>query len=284
MSVRKMAEVWENSRSVKGDPLVILLALADWANDEGVCWPKIPTIAMKTRCSDRGVREIIRQLEEDGFLWVERGGGRGKTSRYVVYPRGDAPAHPGQKPGPRNSEYGAGITQNPEPETVFVTPKPCTTNTVYDDLAYKDEPSVLNHQLEPPGEDGGKPPPSLESPLALAIRRVANKTTLVLSPRDAKDLLFVLRGLEEIGATIEQVDEFGVKCKGHWIGKASAPKIMQIYENWGDVLALPEANANGTDQHHPSQQPRGETSTERNGRRWEELSADVGSRLLGGPR
>jgi hypothetical protein len=38
MSIKVMSQVWEHSTR-KGTRLLLLLALADFANDEGICYP-----------------------------------------------------------------------------------------------------------------------------------------------------------------------------------------------------------------------------------------------------
>ncbi len=85
----------------------------------------------------------------------------------------------------------------------------------------------------------------LESPLALAVREVCCKGK-TLSGRDSAKLAYVLMGLKEEHATPQQVQEFGRKCKNHWIsrdsrtGEARAPGITQVLEHWNEVLYLPE--------------------------------------------
>jgi len=43
-----MTKVWDCGRYEKGE-LLVLLALADWADDAGVCFPGVPKIAAKSR-------------------------------------------------------------------------------------------------------------------------------------------------------------------------------------------------------------------------------------------
>ncbi len=87
--------------------------------------------------------------------------------------------------------------------------------------------------------------PNIESPLAMAVRQVCRKG-LVLSSRDREKLESALAGLEREGATVAQVEEFGRKCGGHWVGydsrtkQSRAPTITQVLEHWREVLALPE--------------------------------------------
>ena len=51
---------------------LVLIKLADNANDQGRCWPSIAYIAKQTELSERAVREHIRLLEEKGFVETVR--------------------------------------------------------------------------------------------------------------------------------------------------------------------------------------------------------------------
>ena len=75
--------VWENSNE-SGTNLLMLLAIADHANDDGVCWPSIARLAQRARVSDRQAKYIVKHLEESGSIEVQRGVGRNHTSVYVV--------------------------------------------------------------------------------------------------------------------------------------------------------------------------------------------------------
>jgi hypothetical protein len=82
MSVRLMAEVWQLPM-VPAEKLVAL-ALADAANDDGLCWPSIATIARKSGLSERTVQRTIRGFERS---WVKRDEVIGKGCKYVLNPR-----------------------------------------------------------------------------------------------------------------------------------------------------------------------------------------------------
>jgi len=69
LSIRWIGKVWESS-PYQGDQLLLHLALADFANDEGECWPSQRTLARKARCSQRWVRESLNRMVEDGRLEV----------------------------------------------------------------------------------------------------------------------------------------------------------------------------------------------------------------------
>ena len=82
MSIKVMTWVWDNSKH-EGTELLAELSLADWANDDGVCWPNLTRIAKRTRVKTRQATNIIHQLEAAGTLYVQRGIGR-ISSRYLL--------------------------------------------------------------------------------------------------------------------------------------------------------------------------------------------------------
>lgn len=62
----------------------VLMALADNANDDGVCWPSIKHICIRTCLCERTVRGAIRWLESNNAL--ETTEQRGTSSRYTLAP------------------------------------------------------------------------------------------------------------------------------------------------------------------------------------------------------
>lgn len=102
MSIKIMSWVWDNS-PYEGKQLLIHLSLADWAGDNGICWPKQETIAKKCRCSVETVRTTTRTFQNDGFLEiVEESKGRGMSHRYKLL----APKSFGELPKQPDSSYG----------------------------------------------------------------------------------------------------------------------------------------------------------------------------------
>lgn len=69
MSIRLMARVWDDTR-FRGTELLVLLCLADHANDNGICWPSVATIARRARCSKRQAFRHLKALEDEG--WIDR--------------------------------------------------------------------------------------------------------------------------------------------------------------------------------------------------------------------
>lgn len=91
MSIKIMSWVWENS-PCKGSALLIHLAFADFADDEGTCWPSQARLADKARCTVENVRLTTRQLEEQGLIeLVEKSNGRGSHKYRVNTPVSQPP-------------------------------------------------------------------------------------------------------------------------------------------------------------------------------------------------
>jgi hypothetical protein len=108
MSIKLMSAVWERS-DISSTQKLVLLALADWANDDGLCWPSIDRLAQKTGMAGRSVQRIIRDLEQIGL--VKRDEVAGKGNRYwVLTPLTDC--HPRHSVTPPLTEC------HPTPDTV----------------------------------------------------------------------------------------------------------------------------------------------------------------------
>jgi hypothetical protein len=65
MSAKATNWVWEDSQST-GSARLVLLALADWANEKGICFGSYRGLAKKTRLSVATVTRSLRELEEAG--------------------------------------------------------------------------------------------------------------------------------------------------------------------------------------------------------------------------
>lgn len=83
MSILVMSQVWK-SAPFKGTNLLVLLALADAADDEGLCWPSVQTLSAKARASESAVHRSLRALEEAG--WLDREHRSGSSNLYRVTP------------------------------------------------------------------------------------------------------------------------------------------------------------------------------------------------------
>jgi hypothetical protein len=69
MSNKALNHVWQHSTQ-KGSALVLMLALADMANDDGECYPGKTKLAEKCRVSKVQLTRLIQQCEQAGELRV----------------------------------------------------------------------------------------------------------------------------------------------------------------------------------------------------------------------
>lgn len=86
MSVTVMGQVWSGYPG-RGAALLALLALADWADENGRCFPAMATIAKKCRVTKSQAQRVVHGLIDAGFVEVignENGGAPGSTRQYKI--------------------------------------------------------------------------------------------------------------------------------------------------------------------------------------------------------
>ena len=85
-----MSAVWK-LKDLADSEMLVLLAMADWSDKDGVCWPSIAQLADKTNKGERTIQGAIKAIVAKGHLTRNEVPGRG--CRYVVHPRsGRTPA------------------------------------------------------------------------------------------------------------------------------------------------------------------------------------------------
>ncbi|GAO26857.1 hypothetical protein ALISP_6677 [Alicycliphilus sp. B1] len=70
MSTEASAWAWKQRLSPASK--LILMALADAADEVGICWPRVRLIAEKACTSQRTVQRVLKELEVNGLLQIER--------------------------------------------------------------------------------------------------------------------------------------------------------------------------------------------------------------------
>lgn len=83
MSAKVYAAVWKHSKH-KGGALLLLLALADHADDEGVCWPGVKRLASMCKVTERQIGRLLVELRESGELAIEFNRGERLCNRYRI--------------------------------------------------------------------------------------------------------------------------------------------------------------------------------------------------------
>lgn len=85
MAIAVLNLVWRLApEAVTPGERLVLLNLANYSRDDGShIWPAVPTIVQETSLTDRGVRKVLKQLRQKGFLIAEgQMGGRRSVNRY----------------------------------------------------------------------------------------------------------------------------------------------------------------------------------------------------------
>ncbi|WP_425412328.1 helix-turn-helix domain-containing protein [Leisingera methylohalidivorans] len=93
-----MSAVFE-SETLGATERLIMLALADHADDEGRCYPSIPRLCQRTGLGERAVQTNIRKLQAQGYVEIIPGAGRNGSNLYFVRPT-PAPDAPPQEMHP----------------------------------------------------------------------------------------------------------------------------------------------------------------------------------------
>lgn len=88
MSVKLSSYVWDGcaAAGMKISKVAIMARLADFSNDEGVCWPSVTTIARQIGAGESTVRTALAELETDGWLSRKqrRAGNRNASNVYQM--------------------------------------------------------------------------------------------------------------------------------------------------------------------------------------------------------
>lgn len=124
MSVKLM---WSAMTVKAGSPTakLILLKLADNANDKGECWPSLKNIAEHCEVSQKTVITNIKKLEELGYVKkINRFNDKGKTSNlYVITLTESEPVEDNSSPEPCEKTSTTHVKKRKEPcEKTSTTP------------------------------------------------------------------------------------------------------------------------------------------------------------------
>ena len=99
MSVKIMSWVWDHS-PYENTTLLILLAMADFADDDGVCWPSQARLMGKARCSERTVRDAVKRMVADGVVEIVSESSGRTSHRYRIRTRQILPPGNMEQPNP----------------------------------------------------------------------------------------------------------------------------------------------------------------------------------------
>lgn len=144
MSIKAISLVWERSKA-KGSELLLMLAIADYAHDDGTgAWPSQGKLAQKTRLSRQRVNTKLAALEKMGELIIHRGEGKNGVNVYDIHLPAIEEAVTPSLQGVVTPCLQAGVTPSLQPP---VTP------SLQNPSSY---PSVIRHAPPPEKSGGGK--------------------------------------------------------------------------------------------------------------------------------
>lgn len=133
---------WEHSKAA-GNARLVLLVLADRANEIGECWPSVSDIVSRTKASERTVQAALRELEELGEIEVNYNRGRRGSNMYRITIKPSFPKTPARIAPPADS---APSTDSELSETPADSAPPQISHPTPADSAPE---SIKNLSLEP---------------------------------------------------------------------------------------------------------------------------------------
>lgn len=205
MSVRTMARVWELSQH-RGNDLLMLLAIADFADDEGNAYPSVQTLANKCRMKARNTTAILTAIRKSGELEVRPNEGPRGTNRYRIV----LPGHPLQKPA--GVQIRAGVQKH------AATPAETCRKPLQNPA---DEPSV-NHQEPSTTKREAKKTPRFDAIFFLASRdvpdQVASDWLALRRTKRSEPTKTAIEGIEREAekAGISLADALSMCCVRGW--------------------------------------------------------------------
>ena len=220
---------WAWQQDLTPTPKLILMALADAADDHGVCWPSVLTVANKCGVSTRTVRRVMQVLVADGFLQSDpryRKDGSCSSNRYRLLLEGGDKLSP---PPDRGDSTSGHVCQGP-PDT-GVIPR-TTIRTIKESPQPPEMPNGAAAAELVEGGSGDLSDLDYPKGLSVAERREAEKKLVGLSSDLAQQLLdelaasilagsirvtplAYLRGLVKRAQTGEFTQEAGLRIAEH---------------------------------------------------------------------
>lgn len=80
MSIEVSKFYWDQCTDIKGSDRLVIIALAEYCNESGWCFPSVHELARRCQLSDRGTQKILAKLAAGGHIAIEANQGTRKTS------------------------------------------------------------------------------------------------------------------------------------------------------------------------------------------------------------
>ena len=149
MSIKLTAKAWETSQS--GNDLLVLLALCDFSNDEGVSFPSLKTLCNKAKVSKTTLSYILKAYQEIGVLTRTRRTRDNNSDTSTLYQINhlNIDANEYQKAYQKARNYTAKSDENSQCEHPLKDTNVNTGSEIVNTLSANCEhlePSSINHQ------------------------------------------------------------------------------------------------------------------------------------------
>lgn len=233
MSLKAMIWVMEDAPTEDWGELAVLYALADRANDDGTAaFPSQSWIADRARCTDRGVRNILKRLEGRGI--IAKG-----DPRLVEYIRADRrptvwnlDLSLKRQEQPFRGELDSGRNGTaPRPERESAT---AGTKRPYDRNTGSDEPSLT--PLEPSLNRPTSKPTKFDEQTFLEFWRLYPRKTNKKEAKTAYVKQLAITDSETLQTTVEN---FRADSEGEDKQFIPYPSTWLNQERWRDYLTEP---------------------------------------------
>ena len=233
MSIEVSKFYWDRCAGIKDSALLVVMALADYSNESGWCFPSVAELARRCRLSDRGTQKILRRLAAGGHIAVETNEGMRKargspTHKYHLL------AYQHSLRGAKGEQIGAPLAvekdeQIGSPLVAEKDERICSPNVPEkgEHTGQKGEPT------DQKGEPASSPDPyrSIKDP---------NTTAARVSPTDYQKVVKAYH--DEIG-TLTPIVEAEIKeelarSSAEWVIRAIGIAAMRSKRRWAYVAGI----------------------------------------------
>jgi hypothetical protein len=150
----------------------VLMVLANYADQDGTCWPAQATIAEETELGERTVRRALAELEADGWITREHRLGRvGRTSdRYRLH-LNRAVDNPGKQPATQAGSPQSNRPHRPDQPATQAEPTGHSGQGTISEPSMN-QPSPVSHdrpRSNRTGDNASKQTPTIDPRIPLAL-------------------------------------------------------------------------------------------------------------------
>lgn len=252
MSIELVARAKKTRLHGDSTAKLLLIVLADYANDEGMAWPSVKTMAEETEKSERSIQLLLRKLEQMRLIR------KGDQKLVAKYAKGRRPTVYKLFPTAKKSETPMDATVE-RGETHFTPETGCTGETGFTPRVQPTSPEGCN-PLHPTGEthfvSGVKPTspkPSQEPSQEPSIEPSRESTRASKTEKPDTTRLQALANLTPDQSHRQLADEIGLdldaelaKFRDHAIAGGHLPADpAAAFRNWlrrGRELGLGNTN------------------------------------------